>query len=84
MDTKNNIKVALFDLLAREDLNSIKYSAVCIAAIGAYEIPRNLWPDLIEMLCKNCLSDSMYIRMASLQTLGYLSEDLEPTQIPVT
>lgn len=64
--TRDNIKQALFNLLAIEDLNSIKHAAVCLAAIGAYEIPLHQWDDLIGNLCKNTQSDSIYIRMASL------------------
>jgi hypothetical protein len=53
MEVRNNIKGALFELLAREDLNSIKFAATCLAAIGSYEIPKQQWDDLIDTLCKN-------------------------------
>jgi len=45
------IKTALIQLLAIEDMNSIKYAGVCISAIGAIEVPLGEWPNLIEMLC---------------------------------
>lgn len=84
IQTREQIKVALFELLAREDLNSIKFASTCLAAIGALEIPLHQWDNLIETLCNNAQSDSLYIRMASLQTLGYLSEDLDPSLIPAS
>jgi len=49
--TRQNIKEALLQLLIKENLETIKYAAVCIAAIGAQEIPRGEWPEIIGNLC---------------------------------
>ncbi len=71
-------------MLAKEDLISMRYAAICLSSIGAYEVPRGQWDNLLEVLCNNTQSDSLYIRMASLTTLGFLSEDIDPKNLPAS
>ncbi len=75
---RNDIKDALFPMLGSPDSMVMKSAATCVAAIATIEIPKQMWPGLIKMLCDNALSDQESVRLASLQTLGFICEDLEP------
>lgn len=53
---------------------NISYLQV-IAAIAAIDIPRNQWPDLIQILLENVTkSNKSNLKQASLQTIGYTCE----------
>lgn len=56
--------------------------AAAIAAIAAIEIPRKEWNDLITSLCSNASNESLEIRNAALQTLGFICEEIHPDDIP--
>lgn len=55
--------------------------ASLIAAIAAIEIPRGEWTDLISNLCTNASNQMLEIRMASLMTIGYICEELNPRDL---
>ena len=61
--------------------SEIKPAATCLAAVGVVEVPRGEWNDLIPNLVTNAQAEDFNIRMASLMTLGYLCEDIEPCYI---
>jgi hypothetical protein len=61
----------------------MKAGAACISAIAVDEIPQKMWPDLIQTLCNASLHENFSFRMASLLTLGYISEDLDIQYISV-
>ena len=52
-----------------------------LSAIASIEIPRKEWEDLIPNLCTNSTSEQMNIRLASLTTLGYICEELDPEDL---
>jgi importin subunit beta-1 len=52
-----------------------------VSAIAAIEIPRGEWLDLISNLCKNAGHSEHHIKLASLQTLGFICEELEPQDL---
>jgi len=52
-----------------------------LAAIASIEIPRKEWDELIPNLCQNSTSDDMNIKLASLTTLGYICEELNPEDL---
>jgi importin subunit beta-1 len=52
-----------------------------VAAIASIEIPRKEWLDIVPNLCNNAAHDEAYIRQASLQTLGFICEELEPRDL---
>ena len=79
--TRSNIKDALLQLLGYDDRHTINCAATCIAAIGVLEIPKGMWDDLIISLAQNSGVESITTRLASVQTLGYLCEDLDPEDI---
>lgn len=53
-------------------------SGQAIAAIGAVELPAGMWPGLIGQLLSivNTPSNSVALRQATLQTIGYLCESV--------
>ena len=55
--------------------------ASLIAAIAQIEIPRGEWEELIASLCENSSHQDLQIRMASLMTIGYICEELSPSQL---
>jgi importin subunit beta-1 len=76
-----NIKDALLSLLAYEDLTVIKAAATCVAAVAVIDIPNGDWDGLIPLLSKNSNSDQLNIRLASIQTLGFICEDIDPSYL---
>lgn len=55
--------------------------AGCITAIAKIEIPRKEWMDLIPSLCGNASHENPLVKVAALQTLSLLSEDLLPEEL---
>lgn len=55
--------------------------ANAIATIAKIEIPRREWLELIPNLCSNAGHESEDVKNASLQTLGYICEELKPDDI---
>lgn len=51
---------------------------VTIATIAGIEIPRKEWLDLIPNLCANATHENLEFRLAALETLGFICEELEP------
>jgi importin subunit beta-1 len=52
-----------------------------IATIASIEIPRKEWLELIPNLSANSTHDSIDIRHAALETLGFICEELEPSDL---
>ena len=71
----------MFQLLGSDDRMAMKCSATCIAAIGVLEIPKGQWSDLIVNMAHNSGADQLTTRLASIMTLGFLCEDLDPEDI---
>lgn len=80
-DFKENVKVAIIATLASNSALVRATIASLISAIAEIEIPRGEWGDLIASLCMNSSNDQMQIRMASLQTIGHICEDLLPEDL---
>jgi len=51
--------------------------ASLVSIIAAIEIPRGEWLDLIPMLCRHSTHQDQQIKLASLQTLGFICEEIE-------
>ena len=52
-----------------------------IAIIASIEIPRKEWLDLIPNLSANAEHESYDIRYAALETLGFICEELSPSDL---
>merc|ERR1712141_878159 len=52
-------------------------AAQCIQCVAVVELPRNLWPDLMQVLVNNVTSptSSEMIKEATLEAIGYICQD---------
>jgi importin subunit beta-1 len=80
-DFKSNIKEAVVATLASEHSLVRSQVANLVAAIASIEIPRGEWDGLISNLCGNAEHTAYNIRLASLTTLGYICEELNPDNL---
>lgn len=78
---KNNMKEAILSSLASQSSSVRTQIASLVSAIAAIEIPRGEWLDLISNLCNNAGHSEHHIKLASLQTLGFICEELEPQDL---
>lgn len=55
-------------------------AAQCVAYIAVIELPKGMWPDLIETLCNNVTNPASNesMREATLEAIGYVCQDTEP------
>ena len=70
-------------MLGSPDPTIMKAAATCVAAIACIELPKGMWQGFIQMLSENALSDQESVRRASLQTLGFICEDMDPESFSV-
>jgi importin subunit beta-1 len=68
-------------MLGHPDHTVIKAAATCVAAIAVIEVPSQQWPEIIPLLSENALSTDINVRLASLQTLGFICEDINPESL---
>ena len=73
---KQNMKEAILSSLASQSSLVRSQIASLTAAIAAIEIPRGEWTELIANLCQNAGHQEHHIKLASLQTLGFICEEL--------
>ena len=54
-------------------------AAQCIQCVAVVELPRNLWPDLMQVLVNNVTSptSSEMIKEATLEAIGYICQDIQ-------
>lgn len=57
--------------------------AQVVAAFGAVDISSNQWPQLLPTLFQNVssLDSPIYAKISSLETLGYLCEEMDPNSV---
>ena len=67
-------------MLVSEDRQKVKAAGTCISAIATQEYHLGMWPDLIQTLCSGADSSEVQFKYAALQTLGFVCEDLDPTE----
>lgn len=65
-------------MLANTDFTIIKAAATCVAAICVIELPKGMWNGVLELLQNNANSDDLNVRLASVLTLGFICEDIDP------
>ncbi|KAN0079953.1 Armadillo-type fold [Tylopilus felleus] len=76
---KNKIKQETLVTLASPTTKAGSFAAQVVAAIAAVELPHDQWPDLVELLLgfvNN--STNSNLRIATLQTIGYICESIKP------
>lgn len=78
---KQNMKEAILSTLVCPSSLVRTQCANLIASIAAIEIPRGEWTEVITNLCTNASSEVPNVKLASLQTLGFICEELEPKDL---
>jgi importin subunit beta-1 len=53
-------------------------AAQVVAAVSEIDIPRNEWPDLMNILIANVSVDNKNLRQATLQAIGFICESTHP------
>lgn len=76
--TRNQLKSFCLQALNSADKRAASVSGTAIAAIAACELPYGEWQDLIETLLGFINGDSATLRVATLQTIGYICETIDP------
>ena len=49
----------------------------CVSAVASIEIPENQWPEIIDTLSTHVTHEERNIRLASIQTIGYICEEID-------
>lgn len=76
---KTQVKALALKTLSSNDSRAGHASAQFIASIAAIEIPRNMWPELMQTLVNNVGEGVDHQKQASLTTIGFIcdTEDVE-------
>ena len=56
----------------------MKNAGTCLGIVAAVEVPDGLWDEFLQSMAENATQDNYQFRLASIQTLGFMSEFLEP------
>ena len=83
VDFKVEIKNRFVGSLKTQKANVRSQISSILAAIACIELPRGEWDELIPTLCaqSKVTEANTDLRHASLQTLGYICEDMEPRHL---
>ncbi|CAK7274548.1 karyopherin Kap95 [Sporothrix epigloea] len=73
-DTKSNIKQLTLQTLSSTNSQAGQAAAQVVAAIGAVELPRDLWPELMPTLVQSVSEGEAHQKQASLTTIGFICE----------
>lgn len=80
---KAQIKTTVLKTLGAAEKEARHTAAQVIAKIGLIELPRNLWPELIQALLVNMQQVDDNIKQATLEALGYICEEIEADVLKV-
>jgi importin subunit beta-1 len=78
LQVKNTVKGLALKTLSSNDSRAGQSAAQFIASIAAIELPRNLWPELMNALVQNVTTGSDRLKQASLTAIGFICESEEP------
>lgn len=76
MEHKQVVKNFALGTLASPVKNARKGAAQIVSAIATLELPKQLWPEIIGTLSANAQGTVLEYKLASLDTLGYICEEL--------
>lgn len=71
---KTQVKALALKTLSSNDSRAGHASAQFIASIAAIEIPRNMWPELMQTLVNNVGEGADHQKQASLTTIGFICD----------
>jgi len=73
-ETKARVKELTLQTLSSSSAQAGTASAQVIASIAALELPRNEWPDLMNILVKNVSDGAPHQKQSSLTAIGFICE----------
>src|SRR3954453_14520837 len=74
LSQKQAIKTLCLTALGTDDRRAASVEAQAVAAIASVELPTGEWPELIGQLLEFVQSESVGLRIATLQCVGYICE----------
>ena len=84
-EDKNQIKLLILSSLASKHKEIRTSTSSVIASICKIEQPiMKNWPDLINSLVKNCFNEDLNLKLAAIETLGYVCEEINIKGIDTT
>ncbi|CAN8244437.1 unnamed protein product [Cochlearia groenlandica] len=78
MSTKSQIRTFLLKTLASPVPDVRSTASQVIAKVAGIELPQKQWPELIVSLLSNIHQLPAHVKQATLETLGYLCEEVSP------
>lgn len=76
-NTRGQIKAGVLATLI-SPIREVRSSAAQVASkIAQIELPKNLWPDLIQVLLNNMQQENDHLKQATLETIGYICEEID-------
>ncbi|OMJ68436.1 hypothetical protein SteCoe_34108 [Stentor coeruleus] len=77
-NNKDHIKANCISSLGINDLDLVKIGAITVSTLFLKELPKGLWKEGLDILITNSYNTINTYKHASLLTLGYICEDLNP------
>ena len=74
---KDDLKTKMLGALNNSDPDVRRSACQCVSAVASIEIPEGQWPNLISTLSDAMSDQALNIKLASVQTIGYICEELE-------
>ncbi|CAA0826429.1 Importin subunit beta-1 [Striga hermonthica] len=75
---KGQIKAGLLLTLSSAAPDARSTASQVIAKVAGIEMPHKQWPELVATLLSNVHQVSPHLKQATLETLGYMCEEVEP------
>ncbi|ONI25671.1 hypothetical protein PRUPE_2G313900 [Prunus persica] len=75
---KTQIKMCLLQTLSSPVSDARSTTSQVIAKVAGIELPQKQWPELIGSLLSNIHQLPAHVKQATLETLGYLCEEVSP------
>ncbi|KAJ6838534.1 importin subunit beta-1-like [Iris pallida] len=75
---KAQVKACLLQTLSSPVPDARSTASQVIAKIAGIEVPHKQWPELISALLSSIQQPQSHVKQASLETLGYLCEEVPP------
>eukprot|EP00298_Acanthocystis_sp_HF-20_P016132 c21387_g1_i2.p1 GENE.c21387_g1_i2~~c21387_g1_i2.p1 ORF type:complete len:853 (-),score=331.88 c21387_g1_i2:106-2664(-) len=75
------IKGLATQALGSHSIQAGKSAAQVVSKIGLIELSTNQWPELIPLLLQNVTSTSSELKIASLETIGYICDEIDPSVV---
>ncbi|KAJ9189305.1 hypothetical protein P3X46_000615 [Hevea brasiliensis] len=75
---KSQIKVCLVNTLSSTASDARSTASQVVAKVAGIELPQKQWPELIGSLLLNIHQLPAHVKQATLETLGYLCEEISP------